>query len=222
MNTLSLTDTQSFVLRAAARHPDGRVDAFPKHVRGGAADAVLAALRQRALIRNEGDHDVLTYAGLTAVQPASPHADLPDNVSTLETPPCGDEAASVPSEGEPPASLIAPEAENALAAAAADDEASWRAEAEMRVADTPVVVRPTRSRACTKQATLIEMLMQPQGASIAQLAEALGWQRHSVRSALVTVIRKFGLTLHAEKIGGVRVYRVQAETAAFTPSQAIE
>ncbi len=188
MNTHSLSDTQRFVLRAAAAHPDGRVDAFPKHVRGGAADAVLAALRQRALIRSEGDHDVLTDAGLAAVQPADPAT----------------------AQAEP----LAPEAEDALEAAAADAEAIWRAETEMRVADAPVVVRPTRSRACTKQARLIEMLMQAQGASIAQLSDALGWQRHSVRGALVTVIRKFGLTLHAEKTGGVRMYHVQ--TGAVT------
>jgi hypothetical protein len=180
MNPETLTNTQIFVLSAAAKRADGRVEHFPPTVQGGARLQVLAALHKRGLIRIAGAHPVLTEAGLNAIRPLS---SLPRRC----------------------------EAEDALEVAVADAEASWMADAHMSTADTPIAARPARRRACTKQALLIEMLNRPNGASIAQLTEALGWQPHSVRGALVTVIRKFGLTLHTEKVAGARRYRVQTE-----------
>jgi hypothetical protein len=122
---IPLTDTQTFVLSAAAEHPDLRIKSFPENVRGGAREKVLAALRQRALIRPNGDHEVLTDAGLAAVQPANAataQAELPDSVSTLERSRCEERAAPASTEGRPPTPL-APEAEDALEAAVADAEA---------------------------------------------------------------------------------------------------
>ncbi len=63
-------------------------------------------------------------------------------------------------------------------------------------------------RAGTKQATLIDMLKKPNGASIAQMGAKMGWQPHSVRAAL-TGLRKRGVAINREKTdAGVSVYRI--------------
>ena len=66
-----------------------------------------------------------------------------------------------------------------------------------------------RARSGTKQARAIEMLRSADGASIAALMEATGWQQHSVRGFLAGVVRKrLGLTLESTKVAGTRVYRI--------------
>lgn len=66
------------------------------------------------------------------------------------------------------------------------------------------------AREHTKQALMIELLRRPEGASIDQIAEATGWQRHSVRGVLSRAIKKeLGLNLVSEKPqGGQRIYRI--------------
>ena len=62
----------------------------------------------------------------------------------------------------------------------------------------------------TKQAQLIAMLRRVEGATIAQIVEATGWQPHTVRGALAGALKKrLGLEIASEKVEGRgRVYRI--------------
>ncbi|MBL6601116.1 MAG: DUF3489 domain-containing protein [Alphaproteobacteria bacterium] len=66
-------------------------------------------------------------------------------------------------------------------------------------------------RRSSKQVMLIEMLEAPDGATIAQIVEAIGWQQHTVRGAISGALKKkLGLNVVSEKIDGRgRVYRIE-------------
>ncbi len=62
----------------------------------------------------------------------------------------------------------------------------------------------------TKLDLLLALLRQPEGASIADLVAATGWQAHSVRGALAGSLKKKGHMVVSEKMHGLRRYRVGA------------
>jgi hypothetical protein len=68
---------------------------------------------------------------------------------------------------------------------------------------------PRKTRDDTKQAQLIAMLRRKQGATIAQIVAATGWQPHTVRGAFAGALKKkLGLTVTSEKVEGTRIYRI--------------
>ena len=100
-----------------------------------------------------------------------------------------------------PAPLVVdPEIEAAVTAA----EATW---AQEKAAAKP------RTRENSKQATVIQMLRRPEGATVQQICETTGWQAHTVRGTFAGAFKKkLGLTIVSDKAqGGERVYRIAAE-----------
>ncbi|AVW90679.1 DUF3489 domain-containing protein [Celeribacter baekdonensis] len=72
--------------------------------------------------------------------------------------------------------------------------------------DAAPKTRTPRGR--TKQVTLIAMLRAPEGATIAEIMAATGWQSHTVRGAMSGALKKkLGLEVTSEKVEGRgRVY----------------
>jgi hypothetical protein len=65
----------------------------------------------------------------------------------------------------------------------------------------------------TKIGAIVKLLCRHEGATIAQMMEVTGWQRHSVRGALSGAVKKdLGLNVVSQKTGAERVYRIVAET----------
>ena len=181
-NEIKLTDTQRQVLENAANQPDGRVTWFPDGVKGGARQKVIAGLFNKALITSNGGQDWFVAAeGYDALGRARP----------------------TPASTHPD-----PEVEAAVSAA----EANWAQEkqdAAKRLLKVGVEGKP-RTRENSKQATVIQMLLRPEGATIHQICAATGWQAHTVRGTFAGAFKKkLGLTITSEKPeGGERIYRV--------------
>ncbi len=74
----------------------------------------------------------------------------------------------------------------------------------------PAAKAASAAREGTKQAKLIEMLRRPEGATIAQVVDATGWQAHTVRGAMAGALKKrLGLAIISAKPNqGERVYRI--------------
>jgi hypothetical protein len=67
----------------------------------------------------------------------------------------------------------------------------------------------------TKLAVIIGLLRRPEGAQLADLMTATGWQAHSVRGTLSGhVRRKLNLDLVSEKTDAGRIYRIADRVAA--------
>jgi len=83
--------------------------------------------------------------------------------------------------------------------------------------DTPCAPRPpSKPRLAlppegSKLRIMADLIRRPQGATLAQIARATGWQPHSVRGAIAGPLRKkFGLTIARERnMAGETVYRLE-------------
>lgn len=68
--------------------------------------------------------------------------------------------------------------------------------------------QPTAPRAPTKADRLVTMLRSPDGASIEEMSNNLGWLPHTLRAAL-TGLRKKGHAIVRGQQGSVTVYRIE-------------
>jgi hypothetical protein len=84
-------------------------------------------------------------------------------------------------------------------------------EAAVEAAETSLGIKaPRRARGNSKQTLVINMLRRPEGATIAQICDATGWQTHTVRGTFAGALKKkLGLAVLSEKVEGRgRVYRI--------------
>ena len=77
-------------------------------------------------------------------------------------------------------------------------------------AQAAVEPKTKKAVAGSKQARVITMLRSANGATIAAMMKATGWQQHSVRGFLAGIVRKkLKLNLDSKKIDGSRVYSIK-------------
>ncbi len=70
--------------------------------------------------------------------------------------------------------------------------------------------QPPRLRDGTKQAMLIALLKQPEGVTLAEIAEASGWQIHTIRGFMAgSLKKKLGMNVVSDKLHDqARKYRI--------------
>jgi hypothetical protein len=62
---------------------------------------------------------------------------------------------------------------------------------------------------------MVLSMLRGQGASVASIMAATGWQEHSVRGFFAAVVKKkLGLNLVSEKVDGLRLYRINSPDPA--------
>ena len=71
--------------------------------------------------------------------------------------------------------------------------------------NTETAASPPRSPSKLDQVETL--LLDPQGASIAEIMAATGWQQHSVRGAMAGALKKRGVIISSDKTDGLRRYR---------------
>ena len=71
---------------------------------------------------------------------------------------------------------------------------------------------PGAAKSGSKATTIIALLRRENGATLEEMMDATGWQKHSVRGFMAGALKKqHGLTAGSEKTDKGRVYHVAAE-----------
>jgi predicted ArsR family transcriptional regulator len=173
-----LSDTQAVILSAASQRENGAVLPLPEDLKiaGGAVNRVLRSLNAKGLIEHQGAQrgDVppplrITRAGLEAIgiEPEDAEA-FADTASASKA----GTARAVPAK-----------------TVSARTATKSKGKAKVKPGKTTPSETPA-PRVGTKQAQMIELLKRPEGATVAQIAAATGWQHHTIRGAISGALKK--------------------------------
>ena len=197
-----LSDTQAVILSAASQRQDGAVLPLPEElkIKGGAVDKVLGSLKAKCLIDHQGtprgdDPPPLriTRAGLEAIG-VETEDDAPEGATPPDTGATSAEAGVEVVD----APVLATEADGAATRARSKTRAK-PAKAKAKATRTGSADKPT-PRTGTKQALMIELLRCPEGATVEQIAEVTGWQKHTIRGAISGALKKkLGFTVETTR-----------------------
>ena len=77
-------------------------------------------------------------------------------------------------------------------------------------AKVEIKVEPVALDHRDKTAFMVVMLSRPEGATLKEMAEALGWKENSIRGAISAYAKKTGGTIASEKKEGIRTYYLKA------------
>jgi hypothetical protein len=202
--SIKLSDTQLVMLSAAAQRDD-RCLTLPEKLKGSAAHKVATKLIAAGLVEEvkakagmpawRRDEDGQSYALRLTGAGAKAIAVNPDD----DAGPTGDEKRSAPGGDQPPTS------------AESDRTAAGASTAE----SAPAFATPRAPRAGTKLAKAIEMLRATEGATISELARAMGWLPHTTY-AVLTGLRKRGYALTLDRSDAKRgsTYRIVLDANA--------
>lgn len=187
-----LTDTQLIILSAAAQRDDKAVLPLPKSlkIKGAAATRTLDGLFKKGLLEERPairgaeawrQNEDGRRMMLVITEAGRQAIDGESNGESRKRPDPGKTRPKKPSAAR---GATAPKAEGKKSAPSA--------------------------RQGTKQSLLIGLLKRKTGATIDEIAQATGWQAHSVRGAISGVIKKkLGLTVTSDNFEGRgRVYRI--------------
>ena len=192
--TQVLTERQLELLMKAAQESDGCIEPH-LHLKGGVKVRMIDFFAARGLIAQVGGQWRLTPTAYSVVQGQA-------NLASI--------TAAIPSPDN-----LDPELEAAVSAA----EASWQA-VQTKTTDRLTKLEASQTREGSKQALVIEMLKRPEGATIEQISEVTGWQKHTIRGTFSGALKKkLGLSIVSEKIAGPtgagqRLYRITDTVAA--------
>jgi hypothetical protein len=166
-----------------------------------------------------------------------------DSAAAEPPAPAADEAATARQDGQeglPPAEVpegaeVAPSAAGTATAAVTEaqpagdpadyddyptrgtpaDQGAWAARRDDAAREAEAAATKPTPRAGTKQAQMIAMLKRPEGATVEQIAEATGWQHHTIRGAISGALKKkLGLTIEATRTREVGPNKTGAKGSA--------